>query len=351
MSVPETADRKLYSASELSRRFDLRLVGDDHAMVDGVCSVVPGRPYGLAFVDNVKRLTALSQTQASIVIAPAPLDHVDSPAILVSSTPRLAFARVAALFEADRPLPGVAASAVVDERAMVSDSATLAANVVIGAAHVGASVVIGAGTFVGDDVEVGDHSVIGPNVTLLPGTRLGQRVRVGAGAVIGERGFGLVPGPEGLEPIPQLGGVCVGDDVEIGANTTVDRGAIDDTVLEAGVKLDNQVHVAHNCKIGAQTVIAGCTGIAGSCTIGKRCMIAGGVGIGDHVTIVDDVTITAASQVPKSIDSAGVYSSTFRAMPARHWRRRLALFRALDRLEARLSKIETKSGVIGDKDG
>src|SRR5699024_4973517 len=215
--------------------------------------------------------------------------------------------RMAALFKPADPPPGVAATAVVDDDAVVCASASIAANVVIGAAaRIGTSVVISAGTYVGDGVQIEDHCVIGPNVTLLPGTRLGQRVRIGAGAVIGERGFGLVPGPNGLEPVPQLGGVRIDDDVEIGANTTVDRGAIDDTVLEAGVKLDNQVHVAHNCKIGAQTVIAGCTGIAGSCTIGKRCMIAGGVGIGDHVSIVDDVVIKAASQVSKYDDSAGV---------------------------------------------
>ena len=167
--------------------------------------------------------------------------------------------------------------------------------------------------------------------------------------MIGARGFGLVHNGGGWEAIPQMGGVEIGDDVEIGAGTTIDRGALEDTRIAPGVKIDNQVHIGHNCVIGAHTVIAGCTGIAGSCTIGANCMIGGGVGIGDHVSITDGVIITAASQVPKNIEDSGVYSSTFRAMPAGTWRKRLALFRQLDRIEQRLRRVERDAPSSGDQ--
>jgi UDP-3-O-[3-hydroxymyristoyl] glucosamine N-acyltransferase len=285
---------------------------------------------------------------ASIVVVPERPSAIGSATVLLSAEPRLAFARIAALFECRQSARGIAASAVIDDQAGIAPSAGIGSNAVIGAARLGDNVEIGPGSVLGDRVSIGNDTVIGANAVLLPGTRVGARVRIGAGAVVGERGFGLVPGPQGFESVPQLGGVRIADDVEIGANSTIDRGTIEDTCLDTGVKIDNQVHIAHNCTIGAHTVVAGCTGIAGSCIIGKHCMIGGGVGIGDHVTIADEVVITAASQVPKSIEAKGIYSSTLRAMPARRWHRRLALLRALDRIEARLARVEAKNKVAGD---
>lgn len=344
-----------YTAEELAGRFELELVGDGGAIVDGVCALDPGREHGLSFAESARQRAVLLASRASLVIVPrelaAALDSSapDTPVLLVADNPRLSFARVATVFEREAPAAGIARSAVISPSARIDASVSIGANVVIGQrVAVDADAVIGAGAVIEDDVTIGAQSVIGPRATIRPDTVIGRRVRIGAGAVLGERGFGLVPGPAGLEPVPQLGGVRIEDDVEIGANSTIDRGAIDDTILRTGVKIDNQVHIAHNCVIGAHTVIAGCTGIAGSSTIGAGCMIGGGVGIGDHVTIADGVIITAASQVPKDIEAEGVYSSTFRAMPARVWRKRLALFRALDRIEARLKRVEKTNGISGD---
>lgn len=338
-----------HSAQELAQRFGLEYVGDGDVTVDGVCSLSPGRRGGLGFAESARQRARVAASQASLVVVPPELADLQAPALLISDTPRLVFARVAAVFERPALAPGIGPGAVVAASARVAASASIGANVVIGErAVIGERVAIGAGSVIDDDVAIGADSVIGTCVAIRADTRLGSRVRIGSGAVLGERGFGLVPGPAGLEPVPQLGGVRIDEDVEIGANSTIDRGAIDDTVVCAGAKIDNQVHVAHNCVIGEHTVIAGCTGIAGSTRIGARCMIGGGVGIGDHVTIADGVIITAASQVPKDIEVEGVYSSTFRAMPARSWRKRLALFRALDRIEARLKRVETTHGISGD---
>lgn len=338
-----------YSAKTLAERFGLELLGDGSVSLDGVCALSPGREHRVTFVETPRQRDIAAASRAGLVIVPRELADIDVPALLVSDTPRLSFARVASVFERPAAEPGVAAGAVVAASAEIAASVSIGANAVVGErVVVGEYASIGAGSVLDDDIEIGAHCVIGAQATLVAGTSLGERVRIGAGAVLGERGFGLVAAPAGLEPVPQLGGVCIENDVEIGANSTIDRGTLDDTRVRNGAKIDNQVHIAHNCVIGAHTVIAGCTGIAGSCVIGDCCMIGGGVGIGDHVTIADNVVITAASQVPRDIEAEGVYSSTFRAMPTRTWRKRLALFRALDRIEARLKRVEASNRLSGD---
>ncbi|RJS95332.1 UDP-3-O-(3-hydroxymyristoyl)glucosamine N-acyltransferase [Salinisphaera sp. Q1T1-3] len=329
----------------------LSVTGDSDVRLTGACALAPGRPHGLVFAEKEAQREAVAATRASAAILPPALADAFAGPVIVTESPRLIFSRIARAFEPADPPPGIHPAAVVSPAATVAGDACVQAQAVIEAgAVIGARTVIGAGAIIGADTNIGVACRIGPRASVLANSRLGARVRVGAGAVIGERGFGLVPGPAGLEPVPQLGGVLIGDDVEIGANTTIDRGALDDTTIGAGVKIDNQVHIAHNCRIDGHTVIAGCTGIAGSTHIGAGCMIGGGVGIGDHVTIADGVTITAASQIPKNIEAPGVYSSTFRAMPAGTWRRRLALFRGLDRIEARLSRVEKNHRFAGDTD-
>jgi len=339
--VADTAD-SLFSLARLAERFGLALSEREGAVVvTGVCALVPGEAGRISFAADESRRHALTRTAAAAVIVPPALaDDCPVPA-LVANDPKLAFARIAGLFEAPNPAPGVHPSASVDTTAVIDASASVGAQAVIGAgSEIGARTVIGAGSVVDPDVYVGADGVIASHVSIGRRTRIGAGVRIEANAAIGSRGFGLVHNGDGWEAIPQLGGVRIEDAVEIGAGTTIDRGAIEDTVIGNGVKIDDQVHVGHNCVIGAHTVIAGCTGIAGSCTIGSHCMIGGGVGVGDHVSIADGVIITAASQVPKNIDVSGVYSSTFRAMPAGIWRKRLALFRQLDRIERRLRRVE-----------
>lgn len=331
------------SVAELVTGTDLSVRGDADVRLVGACALSPGRPEHLTFAERAAQADEVAASAAGAAILPAALAERFHGPVIVSEQPRLTFARLAAHFACDSQAPGVASSAVVDTRATVHESARIGAQAVIGAdAQIHADVTIAPGAVIGAGASIGAGSRIGARACIEDRVRIGANALIGAGAVIGERGFGLVAGPAGLEPVPQLASVVLGDNVEIGANTTIDRGALVDTVIGDGVKIDNQVHIAHNCQIGAHTVIAGCTGIAGSCVIGAGCMIGGGVGIGDHVTIADGVTITAASQVPKDITSAGVYSSTFRAMAANTWRRRLALFRALDKIEARLSRVEDK---------
>ena len=340
-TTPDASAATPWRVAELVAGTDLVVRGDSGVSVVGACALSPGQAGHITFAERAAQAEDVAASQADVAILPSELAERFTGTVIVTKQPRLMFARLAARFENTGRPPGIAASAVIGDDAMIDPSAYIAAQVVIGrSARIGAGVVIEPGAVIGDAVTVGPGSRIGARAVLGDRVRIGKAALIAAGAVIGERGFGLVAGPGGLEPVPQLASVVLGDNVEVGANSTIDRGALTDTVIGDGVKIDNQVHIAHNCRIGAHTVIAGCTGIAGSCVIGTGCMIGGGVGIGDHVTIADGVTITAASQVPKNIAAPGVYSSTFRAMAAGTWRRRLALFRALDKIEARLSRVE-----------
>ncbi|MDQ2695806.1 MAG: UDP-3-O-(3-hydroxymyristoyl)glucosamine N-acyltransferase, partial [Pseudomonadota bacterium] len=208
--------------------------------------------------------------------------------------------------------------------------------------------VLGPGVFVGPVCVVGEGAVLGEatrlmaNVTVCHGVRLGRRVLVHPGAVIGSDGFGLANDAGRWIKIPQLGGVVIGDDVEIGANTTIDRGALDDTVIEEGVKLDNQIQVAHNVHIGAHTAVAGCVGIAGSARIGRHCTQAGGVGVAGHLEIADHVHVTGMSMVTESITAPGVYSSGLGVEPGRVWKKIRVHLRHLDDLARRVAALEKK---------
>lgn len=335
---------------DIAERFGLTLQGDGDSPIAGVCSLQPGMPGRLSFLADPKQAGFLEQTHAgAVVLAPTMAERCPVPA-LIADNPQLAYARVAALFLPPHPPPGVHPSAFVDPDASVDPGATVGPHVVVEAgASVAAGTLLAAGCVLETDSHVGPDCRIGANAVLGREVVIGARVRVGPGAIIGGRGFGLARDHDGWVEIPQLGGVRLEDDVEVGAGCTIDRGTIGDTLLERGVKLDDQVHIAHNCRIGALTVIAGCTGIAGSTEVGARCMIGGGVGIGDHLRIVDDVVLTGATQVPSDITEPGVYSSTLKAMPAGDWRRRLALIRKLDRLEQRLRALEKPDNDKGDR--
>jgi UDP-3-O-[3-hydroxymyristoyl] glucosamine N-acyltransferase len=240
--------------------------------------------------------------------------------------------------------PGGDASAVISPTAEVSPSAHIAANVSIGdRAIIGDNVYVGPGTVVGPDCKVANDCRLIANVTLVRDVKLGARSIVHPGAVIGADGFGNAMTPEGWVKVPQVGGVRIGDDVEIGANTTVDCGAIEDTVIEDGVRIDNLCHIGHNAHIGAHTAVAGMSGISGSATIGKRCMLAGQTGVVGHITICDDVVVSGKAVISKNITEPGVYAGSFTAEPAREWSRRVARFRRLDQLVERVRKLEKAS--------
>lgn len=332
--------RPAHTAAALAERFGLALHGDGAARVDGVATLAGAGAGDVAFLANPRYRAQLAGTGAGVVVLRAgDVAARGDRAALVAKDPYVAFAKIAALFDPPPPLqPGIHASAVVDASARVDPQAEVGPFCAIGArTTIAAGARIGPGCAIGDDCVVGAGSVLVARVTLVRRVRLGARVTIHPGAVLGADGFGLaMDRPEGGEPhwikVPQQGGVVVGDDCEIGANTTIDRGAIEDTVLEHDVRLDNQIQVGHNVRIGAHTAMAGCSAVAGSATIGRYCLVGGAAGILGHLTVCDRVTINAMALVTASITEPGEYSSGTPLMPTRDWRRSAVRFRQLDAL-------------------
>ena len=327
-----------HSAAQLAERFGLQVQGDGATRVASVATLAGAQPDQLSFLANPRYRAQLAHTRAGIVLMRAE-DAVGYPGTaLLADDPYSAFARVAALFEQNETTTGgVHASAVVDTTASIDPTASIGPFVSIGArARIEAGARIGAGCVIGDDCVVGEGSTLVARVTLVRRVRLGRRVLIHPGAVIGADGFGLAMDAGRWLKIPQLGGVVVGDDCEIGANTTIDRGAIDDTVLEEDVRLDNQIQIGHNVRIGAHTAMAGCSAVAGSARIGRYCLIGGGAGVLGHLELCDRVVVTAMTLVTHSIREPGEYSSGTPLMDNRSWRRSAARFRQLDKLARRM---------------
>jgi UDP-3-O-[3-hydroxymyristoyl] glucosamine N-acyltransferase len=329
---------------ELAQRFGVELRGDGAARIRGVATLARAGAGDLGFLANPVYRRDLPGCRAEAIVLRAQDAEAWTGNALLARDPYVAFAKIAALFDAPAPAaPGVHASAVVDPSAQVDPGAQVGPIASIGArSRIGAGAIIGAGCVIGEDCTVGEGSELVARVTLVTRVRLGRRVRIHPGAVLGADGFGLaMDRPEGAEPhwikVPQLGGVVVGDDSEIGANTTIDRGALDDTVLEHDVRLDNQIQIGHNVVIGAHTAMAGCVAVAGSARIGRYCLIAGGAGIVGHITLGDRVTVSAMSLVTHSLEGPGEYSSGTPIQETRAWRRNAARFKQLDAIARRLS--------------
>lgn len=333
-----------FSLAELAQRLDCEVQGDPDCLITGVATLQSAAAGDVSFLANSRYRRFVADSAASaIIVKPGDLEACPGNA-LVAKNPYLVFARVAALLNPERAYsPGVHESAVVEEGAFVDPSSHVAACAVIETgAQIGADSVIGPGCVIKQGVQIGANCRLSANVSVCEDVRLGDRVVVHPGTVIGSDGFGFAPDQGQWVKVPQLGSVVVGNDVEIGANTTIDRGALEDTVIEDGVILDNQIQIAHNVRIGAQSAIAGCVGIAGSTTIGKRCQIGGGVGIVGHLTIVDDVHITATSLVTGNINQPGLYSSGTALSDNRQWRKNAARFGHLDDMARRLAALEKK---------
>ena len=336
-----------HSLSELAARFGLRLHGEADRRIDGVGTLAGAGPGQLSFLANSKYSAQLGATRAGVVVLSAE-NLADCPtAALVALDPYVAYAKIAALFERlPAAAPGIHPSAVVAPSAQVSASASIGPCCVIGdRAVIGDGAVLGPHCIVGDDCHVGAHARLVARVTLVTRVSLGKRVLVHPGAVIGSDGFGLAFDRDacdhgGWVKLPQLGGVRIGDDCEIGANTTIDRGALEDTVLEEDVRLDNQIQIAHNVHVGAHTAMAGCAAVAGSARIGRYCMIGGNAGVLGHLELADGVTITAKSLVTHSIREPGEYSSGVPLQDSRLWRKNAARFKHLDEYARRLSALE-----------
>ena len=327
---------------ELAVRFGLELDGDPTLEVNRVATLQSAGPGSVAFLANPRYRRYLAGTRATAVVLDPRSAEECPAAALVSPNPYAAFARIAqVLHPHPAAAPGIHPSAVVDPEAEVDRDATVGPQVVIEAGvTVGPRALVGPGCVVMKGARIGPDSRLVARVTLYPGVVLGSRCVVHAGAVVGADGFGFAPDRDGYVKVPQVGSVRIGDDVEVGANTTIDRGAIDDTVIEDGVKLDNLVQVGHNVRIGAHTVIAGCAGISGSTVIGKRCMIGGAVGLAGHLELGDEVIVSGYSLVTRSLPGPGMYSSGMPAVPAAEWRKTVARLRRLTSLERRLALLE-----------
>ncbi|MES2683028.1 MAG: UDP-3-O-(3-hydroxymyristoyl)glucosamine N-acyltransferase [Pseudomonadota bacterium] len=337
-----------FSLAELAIRFELELVGDGATRIDGLCALNPGEPGKLAYLGSAAHRAALPGTQAAAVI----VGKRDAAALatpgLLARDPNLAFARIARLFDPSQSFePGISPDALIDPSALIGSGCRIEQRVVIEAgAVIGEGSRIGPGCIVRRAATLGAGARLEAAVVVGEGVTIGARIHVQPGAIIGSRGFGNARLPDGSwEEVPQLGSVVIGDDVEVGANTTIDRGALGDTVIGNGVKLDNQIQIAHNCVIGANTAIAACTGIAGSTRIGQRCMIGGAVGISGHLNICDDVVVLGRGMVISHITEPGVYGSGLPLSPAVEWRKTVARVRRLDRLDARIKRLEAAAKI------
>ncbi len=334
-----------HTVAELADRFGLSFRGDGARVIDGVGTLAGAGPTQLSFLSNSKYTTQLATTRAGVVVVrEGDLDACQGTA-LIARDPYVAYARIAALFERlPAAPPGIHPSAVIEPGARISESASIGPCCVIGrGAVIEDGAILGPHCIIGEDCTVGAQSRLVARVTLVTRVTLGQRVLVHPGAVIGSDGFGLAFDKDHWIKLPQLGGVRIGDDCEIGANTTIDRGALDDTVLEEDVRLDNQIQIAHNVHVGAHTAMAGCAAVAGSAKIGRYCMIGGNAGVLGHLELADRVTITAKSLVTHSIREPGEYSSGVPLQDNRQWRKNAARFKHLDEYARRLSALEKDS--------
>lgn len=336
------SDARRLRLSELVARFGGEVRGED-VEVGGVASMESAGPDEIVFVARERFLRQLAASRAGAAIVSSGAADATALPRIVCDDPYLYFARVSALFNPPPPrVPGIHPAAIVESGAQIAPSASIGP-----LAHIAAGAVIGerstveTGCVVGEGVVIGDDCHLYPRVVIYHHCILGNGVIVHAGAVIGADGFGLASTPDGRwEKIPQIGRVRIGNDVEIGANTTVDRGALDDTVIEEGVKLDNLVQIGHNCHVGAFTAIAGCVGIAGSTRIGRHCLFGGAAMVGGHIEITDHVRISAATGVGKSIHKPGTYTSIHPIEPHEQWLRNAPHLRRLDQLVNRVKRLE-----------
>ena len=337
-----------YRLADIADRLGGRVMGDAEVRIAQIATLEKAQPDHISFLTNSKYRSQLSGTRAgAVILGEADADATNLPRI-VSDNPYAYFARVSALLN---PLPeakpGVHPGAVIGENARIDSTASIAALAVIGeGAKIGAFSVIGEGCCIGANTVIGNHARLYPGVVVYHGCVIGDNLIAHSGAVFGSDGFGIAMDEGRWIKIPQIGRVVIGNDVEIGANTTIDRGALDDTVIEDGVKLDNQIQVAHNVRIGAHTAIAGCVGIAGSTIIGSYCRIGGSAGILGHLQIADHVEISSFTLVGKSIKEPGSYSGIFPFSSNDDWRRNAVHLRHLDELVKRVKVLEREIALL-----
>ena len=331
-----------YSLSELANHVGGEVQGNGDIVISSVGTLAGAQSHQISFLTNPKYKAQLKETQAGAVILHEKM-KADSPvAALVVANPHAAFARIAQLFDTSPQVAvGIADSALVAPSANLGSDVSLGHNVIIEEnVVIGDRVTIGANTVVRKGARIGEGSIIYPNVTVYHDVHIGKRVTIHSQTVIGASGFGYANDKGVWLPIPQTGSVIIGDDCQIGASSTIDRGAMEDTVLGNNVIVDNQVQIGHNCIIGDHSCICGATGIAGSCHIGKQVIIGGGVGVNGHITICDNVQITGYTMIVQDITEPGVYSSGQPAQTNREWRKNAVRLQKIGSLFDRVKALE-----------
>lgn len=333
-----------YTLGQLAERVGAELRGDAQRVIDGLSTLQDAQAGQLSFLANAQYRKLLAQTAAGALLLTRADAEAYSGDVLIVDNPYLAYARLSHLFDRKpQAVAGVHPTALVAADAEVDPSASIGPGAVVeSGARVAARVVVGAQCFVGARSSIGEDGWLAPRVTLYHDVSIGQRVVIQSGAVIGGEGFGFANEKGVWQKIAQIGGVSIGDDVEIGANTTIDRGALSDTLIGNGVKLDNQIMIAHNVQVGDNTAMAGCCGISGSTKIGRNCMIAGGVGMVGHIEVCDNVFVTGMTMVTRSITEPGSYSSGTAMQPAGEWKKSAARIRQLDDMARRLQQLEKR---------
>ncbi len=336
MSLPR------YTLGEIADLIGSTVQGDSTVPVCGIAPLELAKAGDISFLDNQKYRKFLETTQASAVILSSQDAKLLSIPALICENPYVGYAKVANLFNPKFEYEqGIHPTAVIGDGCNIAENVSVSAHCVIeNDVTIGAGSYIGPGSVIGRGSSIGEHCHLWANVTLYHGVKIGHKVIIHSGVVIGSDGFGIANDEGKWLKVPQLGGVIIEDDVEIGANTAIDRGAMGDTLIEEGVKLDNQIQVGHNVRIGAYTAVAGCTGISGSTKIGKHCRISGMVGFTGHFEVVDGTVISGMTMVSKSIKTPGIYSSGTVLEPHHKWRKNAVRFRHLDDMAKRITELE-----------
>jgi len=337
--------------AELAQKLGIPLIGDASFVVSGVAALDRAENTSLCYVQDSAYLDAAFQSCCgALIISSKHLPLVEKARcsnFLISDHPHLTFAKIADILHPVKIRQGIHPTAVVNPEALIDPSAWIGPYVVIeDQVSIGRCVQIGSHCYIGSMSHIADDTQLFPRVTVLQNVHIGARCRILSGAVIGSDGFGLVQERGAWVHVPHMGRVVIGDDVDIGANTTVDRGTLADTVIMNGVKIDNLVQIAHNVVVGKHSAIAGCAGLAGSSVVGEHCLLAGGVGLAGHLKLADKVHITGMSMVTKSIPKSGVYSSGTPLDENMNWRRNAARFKTLDSMSRRLGLIERHLGFV-----
>jgi len=313
-----------FTLAQLAEKLGADFHGDPNLIITGVASLARANAQQVAFFENPKLISELEKTKAGVILTSAQLSQHSKKACLIVGRPRLAFITVLNLFHPQKMRSNIHPTVVIGENCQIDPSVSIAANVVIG-----------------DNVVIAANSIIYPNVTIYNNVKIGARVILHSGVVLGADGFGYErDATNQWLKVPQIGGVEIGDDVEIGANTTIDGGALDPTVIGKGVKIDNLVMIGHNVQIGDHSLIAGCSGIAGSTHLGKYCIVGGSAMIADHLKITDNVILAGAAMVGRSVDTPGVYYSFSELLPPAQMKRLTVRFNQLDEMAKRIKALE-----------